>query len=89
MSYIDWLWNHREEIAAWITFVMGSIVAGSHLLVGFARGCARIAQSTTSKADDAPAAALLSFALAIDAFVQKLAALHARLMPRPLDRGGQ
>lgn len=82
---IAWVTTHQTDIAAWVTFAMLSIIAASHALVGFARGCVWVAGQTTSTADDEPARALLAFARDLDRRVQALRALHSRLFPGPLN----
>lgn len=81
MNAINYLFEHRADIAAWLTYVMLSLVLGAHLLVGFARGARKVALASSWKWDDAPSLALLRFAETTEKKVATLSELHARLMP--------
>ena len=85
MSYLEWIWTHREEIAAFVTYVMTSVVIGAHSLVGFAKGLRALSRLTSSKVDDEAADRFLALAKGLEAGARKASEAHARIMPRPLN----
>lgn len=76
--YIDWLWNHREEIGAWIMSALVATTAAVHTLQRAASAFARIAAKTASKEDDIVAQKLARILSAMDAVLTGF----ARYLPR-------
>jgi len=93
---IQYLFEHRDDIAALVTYLMTSLVIGaragvalSSALVGFAGGLRRLALRTAFTWDDRVAGVILraadglhAFAVRLDRFARALGDLHGRLMPR-------
>ena len=85
MTWIRYLIDHRDDIAEWITYVMLIAISFAHGLLWVAKGARAIAMRTAFTWDDAPTDALLGFATKVDRFVGRVADLHGRLFPRPLN----
>jgi hypothetical protein len=55
MVYLEYLWAHREGIAAWIASTLAALTVIVHGLERVAAAFARLAERTASKTDDAAA----------------------------------
>lgn len=78
MEYLDYAWNHKDEIAAWIVSALLATTAAVHALQRAAATFARLAAKTSSKADDKAAAKLTKWLSWCDSALQAT----ARWLPR-------
>ena len=76
--YIHFVWNHRDEIAAWIVSALVATTAAVHALQRLAATFARLAAKTSSKADDEAAAKLTKWLSWCDGALSSV----ARWLPR-------
>lgn len=81
MKSIDWIWNHRDEIAAIVTYLMTSIVLGIRGFRGFATGLRALSRWTAIEWDDGIADRIYAFAGKLDRIADRVAAWHARIAP--------